>query len=100
MEKRGEMAVVYSIGYSGFTPEEFVQVLLENGVTALVDVRSSPYAAYHTEYDREVPARTLKESGILYRNYARECEAGEQEFFKPGIWTLKNSRSQSSSGRA
>ena len=72
------MAVVYSIGYSGFTPEEFVQVLLENGVTALVDVRSSPYSAYHTEYDREVLARTLKESGILYRNYAREFGARQE----------------------
>lgn len=70
--------VVYSIGYSGFTVEEFTEALKENGVMVLVDVRSSPYSAYHTEYDREALAEVLRRKSVIYRNYARQFGARQE----------------------
>jgi uncharacterized protein (DUF488 family) len=40
--------------------------LVEYGIEALVDVRSSPYSQYSPQFNRETLAKTLEASGVEY----------------------------------
>jgi uncharacterized protein (DUF488 family) len=68
---------IFTIGYSGFLIEDFVQILRQHGISAVIDVRSNPHSGYYTDYDAERLKPKLKASGIGYRNYA--CEFGARQ---------------------
>jgi uncharacterized protein (DUF488 family) len=76
---------LYTIGYSGFTIDDFVDTLNFNGINAVIDVRSSPYSSYFQEYNKEPLERTLKFNRIAYRNYAEEFGARQlnRKFHSP-----------------
>lgn len=44
---------LYTIGYSGFTLNEFIDVLSRHGITAIADVRSVPYSKFKPEYNTD-----------------------------------------------
>lgn len=44
---------IYTIGHSNIQVEQLVGLLLRFGIRILVDVRSSPYAKYATQFNRE-----------------------------------------------
>ncbi len=73
------MKTVYSIGYSGFSIDEFTAELERRGVGVLVDVRSSPYSGYYADYDKGSLMPRLGRKGIVYRNYAREFGARQED---------------------
>ena len=73
------MKKIFTIGYSGFTTDEFIRVLLQNKINVLVDVRSSPYSKYFSEYNKEVLAVNLDKRGIYYRNFAKEFGARQDD---------------------
>lgn len=73
------MKEVYTIGYVSYQPEEMAKVLLSFGVSCLIDVRSNPYSAYYTQFNRETFSEELKQHGILYRNYAFEFGARQED---------------------
>ena len=73
------MNTIYTVGYTSFSAGEFVRVLREHGVGCVVDVRSVPRSSYYTDFDSAVLKETLKENGILYRNYAREFGARQED---------------------
>lgn len=70
---------IYSIGYSGFSIKEFVETLLMHGITVIIDVRSTPFSRTYINYNKDVLVRTLKKNGILYRNYADEFGARQED---------------------
>lgn len=70
---------VYTIGYAGFPIEKFVETLRGHGVSALVDVRSTPFSGFHQDYNKDQLERTLNKAHIYYRNYAREFGARQPE---------------------
>lgn len=70
---------IYSIGYSGFSIKNFVNTLQSNQVSLLVDVRSQPYSQHFPDYSKDSLEKTLKDSGIYYRNYAKEFGARQEE---------------------
>ena len=73
------MNPVYTVGYTAWKPDELLLVLKAHGVGCLVDVRSNPHSPYYTDYNAEPFARLLKDNGILYRNYAREFGARQED---------------------
>lgn len=73
------MKDIFTIGYVSYQPEEMVKALLSFGINCLIDVRSSPYSAYYTQYNREAFSEELKKQGILYRNYAYEFGARQED---------------------
>jgi uncharacterized protein (DUF488 family) len=73
------MKEIFTIGYVSYQPEELAKVLLSFGVSCLIDVRSNPHSAYYTQYNREVFSETLKQYGIIYRNYAYEFGARQED---------------------
>lgn len=71
--------LLYSIGYSGFSIEEFLRILKEKQISLLVDVRSQPYSQYFPDYNKENLERRLRHVGIHYRNYAEGFGARQKD---------------------
>lgn len=59
-------AVLYTIGHSTHPADKVVELLREHGVTAVADVRSSPYSRRNPQFNRESFSSRLKEGGIAY----------------------------------
>jgi uncharacterized protein (DUF488 family) len=66
-ETATERPVVYTIGHSNLTIDEFIAALRRGGVRRLVDVRSTPYSQFAPQFNRENLDRFLEEAGIGYR---------------------------------
>ena len=71
---------LYTIGYSGFLVEEFIDALKKNNINAVIDVRSSPYSQFFSDYNKEPLEKTLKKEGIFYRNYSKEFGARQYNY--------------------
>lgn len=71
--------IIYTIGYSGFSIQNFTVALRQHGIRLLVDVRSSPYSIRYTDFNKETLQSILHESGIYYRNYAEEFGARQKD---------------------
>lgn len=59
-------ARLVSVGHSNHDWPAFVALLRRAGVTALADVRSSPYSRRYPDFNREPLAWGLREAGIAY----------------------------------
>ena len=57
---------VYTVGHSTHTIEHFIDILKQNGVNVVADVRSSPYSRFNPQFNREALADSLREHGIKY----------------------------------
>ncbi|MCK4468012.1 MAG: DUF488 domain-containing protein [Desulfobacterales bacterium] len=77
---------LYTIGYSGFTLNEFINVLKKHGINAIADVRSVPYSKFKPEYNRDNLKAKLKNSSIEYVFLGDLCGARieAQECYKNG----------------
>lgn len=60
------MAKVFSIGYSNLSMEQFCKLLHLHGITAIADVRSSPYSKAFPNYNRESMPAWLNEAKVKY----------------------------------
>jgi uncharacterized protein (DUF488 family) len=58
--------VVYTIGHSTRTLEEFVEMLRAYGVNLIVDVRTVPRSRHNPQFNKETLPQSLKPSGIRY----------------------------------
>jgi len=61
-----KMYQLYTIGHSTHSTEEFVKLLSIHSITAVCDVRSSPYSKYNPQFNRETIQKELKLYGISY----------------------------------
>jgi uncharacterized protein (DUF488 family) len=57
---------LYSVGHSHLAWPEFLQLLQKAGITAVADVRSSPYSRRLPQYNREALRCALGEQDITY----------------------------------
>lgn len=69
---RAQAETILTIGHSNHDLEFFVGLLDAHCVTALADVRSTPYSRYSPQFNRERLAETLKASEIKYVYLGRE----------------------------
>ena len=74
MEKK-----IYTIGYTCLPIDSFVKELKRYGITCLIDVRSTPKSTYFKDFNKENLDLRLKQEGILYRNYAFEFGARQDD---------------------
>lgn len=76
---------IYTIGYSGFrgNVERFIDTLKNNQISVLIDVRSVAYSANFPEYNKDSLSKLLSENNIIYRNYAENFGAKQNnsEYF-------------------
>lgn len=73
------MKEIYTIGYSCFNIEDFIEILKINKISCLVDVRSNPYSKFHVDYNKNNLQNILKNNGIIYRNYKVEFGARQED---------------------
>lgn len=60
------MNKLYTIGHSNHEIEHFLHLLKMHAITAIADVRSSPYSKFNPQFNREVLQKALKENRIAY----------------------------------
>ena len=60
------MNKLYTIGHSNHDLERFLHLLKMHAITAVADVRSSPYSKFNPQFNREVLQTVLKEDRIAY----------------------------------
>lgn len=66
---------VYTVGHSTHTTERFLDLLKRNGVTAVADVRSSPFSRHNPQFNKEALTAELKKHGIAYVFVGKELGA-------------------------
>lgn len=77
---------VYTIGHSNVEAGSVVDLLRQNAIQLVVDVRSVPYSQYTPWFNKEVWQRTLAEANIGYR-FAGEYLGGrpsEAQYYRRG----------------
>lgn len=98
---------IFTLGYGGRSFNDLVEILKQQEVTHLVDVRTSPYSKFAEEFNRDALERTLPEFGPKYIFMGAElggrpdCQAcydadgrvlydqvRQREFFRRGIRQL------------
>ena len=57
---------IYTIGHSNHRIKDFINLLKKHGITAVADVRSSPFSKHNPQFNREVFADALKQEDIAY----------------------------------
>ena len=70
---------IFTIGYSGFTIDSFVYTLKQFDIKCVVDVRSIPFSKFHPDYNKDFLCKVLNENKILYRHYANEFGARQND---------------------
>lgn len=67
--------VIFTVGHSTHSIEKFIGLLKQHQITALVDVRSSPYSRMNPQFNREPLKEALRESGVAYVFLGKELGA-------------------------
>ena len=60
------MKQLYTIGHSVYEPQNFVSLLKKHNINIIVDVRSTPYSKFASQYNKEALKYYLKENKISY----------------------------------
>lgn len=66
---------IYTIGHSNIPASKLIDLLKQHEIRVVVDVRSSPYSKFSTQFNRESIEQSLKLAGIDYK-YAGEHLGG------------------------
>jgi len=66
---------IYTIGHSNHELEYLMGLLAQHHISAVADVRSSPYSRINPQFNREGFANSLKKSGIEYVFLGKELGA-------------------------
>src|SRR3989442_15514040 len=60
--------LLYTVGHSNHTYEQFLQLLRSHGVTFILDVRSVPYSGRAPQFSQRPLRVALRSDGIRYRH--------------------------------
>ena len=71
--------MLYTIGHSNHPIERFLGLLQPHGITAVADVRSTPYSRFNPQFRREKLQAALLEVGIQYVFLGQELGARSQD---------------------
>lgn len=66
---------IFTIGHSTHPVSRFIELLQQHGITAVGDVRSTPYSRANPQFNREKLKTTLQETGITYVFLGKELGA-------------------------
>ena len=92
---------VLTIGHSTHPWERFVALLRGVNVTAIGDVRSSPYSRHCPQFDREELREQLRRNGIAYVFLGRELggRPADRSLYRDGIADYERMASASELGK-
>lgn len=61
-----KQAVIYTIGHSTHSAEEFIALLEAYGIKALIDIRTIPRSRHNPQFNKEELARALRRPQVSY----------------------------------
>lgn len=64
--------LVYTVGHSNQTIEEFIDLIKKYEVNCIIDVRTIPSSNYNPQFDRIPITASLKVQGITYMHFDKE----------------------------
>ena len=73
--------VIYTVGHSTHTAEDFLRLLAAHQIDVVADVRSRPYSHYNPHFNRDALKNLLHEAGVRYLFLGRELGGN------PRTWT-------------
>jgi len=73
------MKELFTIGHSNHSLSHFLELLLAYQVSAIVDVRSSPYSKYTPHFNKDLLESALRDADIDYVFLGRELGAHRSE---------------------
>ncbi|MDE0878270.1 MAG: DUF488 domain-containing protein [Sphingomonas bacterium] len=60
------MTTIWTVGHSTHAADDFIKLLNGADITAIADVRSSPYSRHNPQFNRETLRTKLRQEGIDY----------------------------------
>ncbi|MFH0809193.1 MAG: DUF488 domain-containing protein, partial [Pseudomonadota bacterium] len=63
---------LFTIGHSNQTTERFLNLLSDNGIQVLVDVRSHPYSKFASQFNGPSLKEVIAKRGVRYLYLGRE----------------------------
>lgn len=73
------MNTLYTIGHSTHPADHLLHLLAMHEITAVADVRSSPYSRHNPQFNRETLQKSLREAGLGYVFLGRELGARSED---------------------
>lgn len=59
--------MIHTIGHSIYEIEDFIKLLQKNNINTVVDIRSTPYSKFASQFNRELLKQILKKKfNMLY----------------------------------
>lgn len=71
--------VIYTVGHSTQPIEQFLSLLKQHTISAVADVRSSPFSKHAPQYSRDELKKALKSAGIAYVFLGKELGARSED---------------------
>lgn len=81
------MMKIYTIGHSTQKTEKFIKILKENKIELLIDVRSSPYSKYTSNFNKKELQEIITENNILYKYLGQKIggkPSNKEYYYKNG----------------
>ena len=69
LQSKEKISTIWTIGHSTRNIDFFISLLEENGIKALVDVRSLPGSKRYPQFNKEALAESLNARGIRYEHF-------------------------------
>lgn len=78
---------IFSVGHSTHSYERFLKLLQEAGVTAIADVRTSPFSRHFPQFNRDALKEGLRTDGIAYSFLGKELGGRPigQQLYREGV---------------
>jgi len=78
---------IFSIGHSTHTYERFLELVRKVDVTAIADVRTSPFSRHFPHFNRDVLKSDLRADGIVYSFLGKELggRPTSRQFYCDGV---------------
>jgi uncharacterized protein (DUF488 family) len=73
------MKELFTIGHSNHSLEHFIELLLEHRLSAIADIRSSPYSKYSPHFNKDMLDIALRNANIDYIFLGKELGAQRSE---------------------
>jgi uncharacterized protein (DUF488 family) len=70
---------IHTVGHSTQTFEQFLNLLKKNNITAVADVRSTPFSRHTPHFSRDELQPALKEAGVAYVFLGKELGARSKD---------------------
>ena len=74
-----EREQIFTVGHSNHSIEHLIEILKSHEITALADVRSTPFSRFNPQFNKGPLAKALKKNGISYVFLGKELGARSED---------------------